>query len=165
MKHGLLLLLIFLAVASLSACIPAQLLEKPLMATLQAIPTQTAYPTQTAFPTYTPAPTKVVIVTPTNSKQDSSCKPITGLDYDNNSKIMIKLQSYVSDLPNVRSVSFVIPEKVYPNTDSQLYYVNYISESSGNLYSMRFLVYVNELGWKKGTFSIDGQCWIDYPHN
>ena len=130
------------------------------------VPSQTPYPTQTIFLTYTPHPTIVVtkLVTPTTQYIGSLCKPITNMDYSNNSKVAIKLQSYVSELPGVRSVSYVIPEKLYSNTLSQLYYVTYVDDEDGEVYSKRYIVYMNKFKWKRGTFSIDGQCWIDSPH-
>jgi len=86
------------------------------------------------------------------------------MNYSDNSKVAILLQAYVSQLPDVQSVSFVIPEKLYSNTLSQLYHVTYISRTDGKVYSKRFIVYMKEFGWKNAVFSIDGQCWIDPPH-
>jgi uncharacterized membrane-anchored protein YhcB (DUF1043 family) len=85
------------------------------------------------------------------------------MTYDDSSKIAIKLQNYVSDLQGVETVSYVIPERIYSNTDSRLYYVQYVNSSDHKVYAKRYMVYVSEFGWKKATFSIDDQCWIDYP--
>jgi septal ring factor EnvC (AmiA/AmiB activator) len=85
------------------------------------------------------------------------------MDYSNNSIVAIRLQNFVSTLPGVRSVSYVIPEKLYVNTISQLYYVSYVSSDDGKVYSKRYIVYMKEFGWSPSTFSIDGQCWIDSP--
>jgi septal ring factor EnvC (AmiA/AmiB activator) len=83
------------------------------------------------------------------------------MDYSNNSIVAIRLQNFVSTLPGVRSVSYVIPEKLYVNSISQLYYVSYVSSDDGKVYSKRYMVYMKEFGWSPSTFSIDGQCWID----
>jgi hypothetical protein len=89
--------------------------------------------------------------------------PNLKMTYDDSSKIAIKLQNYVSDLPGVDTVSYVIPERIYSNTDSRLYYVQYVNSSDHKVYAKRYMVYVSEFGWKKATFSIDDQCWLDYP--
>jgi hypothetical protein len=86
------------------------------------------------------------------------------MDYSDNSKIALRLQSFVSGLSFVKSVSYVIPERLYSNTLSQLYHVTYVDKSDGQVYSKRYIVYVTEFGWKQGVFSIDEQCWIDPPH-
>jgi hypothetical protein len=131
-------------------------------------PTQTAYPTYTAFPTYTPVPTRVItkifVWTPTVSASDSSCQPITQMHYTDRSKMLVDLQAYVANLNGVKSVSYVIPEKLYSNSNSELFHVTYISSEDDKVYSKRYIVYTEEFDWKKGVFSIDGQCWIDPPH-
>lgn len=76
---------------------------------------------------------------------------------------MIQLQAYVSTLPSVRSVSYVIPERLYSNTKSQLFHVTYVADNDGKVYSKRYIVYLAKFGWKNAVFSIDGQCWIDPP--
>lgn len=78
------------------------------------------------------------------------------------SKVIIQLQAYVSKMPDVESVSYAIPERLYTNTDSEIIFIRYTS-NDGNVYSMRYIVYVNEFGWTPSIFSIDGQCWIDPP--
>lgn len=85
------------------------------------------------------------------------------MDYSDNNKVMILLQAYVSALPDVKSVSLVIPEKLYNNSTSQLFHVTYVSSADGKVYSKRYIVYMQEFGWKNAVFSIDGQCWIDPP--
>jgi len=69
----------------------------------------------------------------------------------------------VSQLPDVKSVSYTIPEPLYGNTLSELFFVQYTS-TDGKDYAKRYIVYVKEFGWLNGTFSIDGQCWVDPPH-
>jgi hypothetical protein len=156
----------------LVACAPSQQVIKAVIAQTQAVwtkvSTQTAFPTQTVYPTQTPEPTiivtQVVVWTPTPRDISSSCKPINNMDYSDNSKIMIELQAYVLTLPNVKSVSYVIPEKLYVNTNSELFFVTYVSSDDGKLYSRRYIVYLREFGWNNAVFSIDGQCWIDPPY-
>jgi hypothetical protein len=132
------------------------------------IPTQTANPTYTFYPSSTPQPptyvTRVVVQTPTNQRSSDDCKPITTMDYSDNSKVAILLQAYVAGLPGVKSVSLVIPERLYSNTMSELFHVSYTDASDGKQYSKRYIVYLTEFGWKNAVFSIDGQCWIDPPH-
>jgi hypothetical protein len=164
-------IVLILAVCLLAACAPSQqalqaAIEKT-KAVWTPVPSQTAYSTQTAYPTLTPRPiivvTQVVVWTPTPENQDSRCKPLTDMDYSDNSKAMIHLQAYVSDLPDVKSVSYVIPEKLYSNTKSQLMHVTYVDSNDGKVYSKRYIVYLAEFGLKNAVFSIDGQCWIDPP--
>jgi hypothetical protein len=129
------------------------------------IPSQTPYPTQTPYSTQTPAiVTRVYVATPTVSPNDENCKPITNMHYSDRSKMMIDLQAYVAGLSYVKSVSYVIPEKVYTNSTSELFFVTFVSSNDGQRYSKRYIVYVRELGWQNAVFSIDGQCWIDPPH-
>jgi hypothetical protein len=153
----------------LAACAPSPQAIQAAVAGTQAawtqVPTQTAYATYTAYPTQTKViVTKVFVWTPTAVTDNNNCKPIAGVDYSNNSKIAIQLQAYVAGLPNVKSVSYVIPEKLYSNTLSQLFHVTYVDSTDGKVYSRRYIVYVHEFGWKNGVFSIAGQCWIDPPH-
>ena len=147
-----------------AACVTQQSIQSAIAQTQAA---WTPIPTQTAYPTLTPAPailvTQVVVWTPTPENQDSSCKPIKNMDYSDNNKVMILLQAYVSALPDVKSVSLVIPEKLYNNSTSQLFHVTYVSSEDGKVYSKRYIVYMQEFGWKNAVFSIDGQCWIDPP--
>lgn len=85
------------------------------------------------------------------------------MDYSNNSAVALRLQAYVSTLEDVRSVSYVIPERLYSNTLSQLYHVTYVSEEDGQVYSQRYIVYVDEFSYEPGTFDLSNQCWIDAP--
>jgi hypothetical protein len=129
------------------------------------ISTQTPNSTQTPYPTQTESiVTQVFVWTPTVDPTNNSCIPITLIDYSDRSKILINLQSYVSMLPGVKSVSYVIPEKIYNNSISELFFVSYVASGDGKLYSKRYIVYLHEFGWKNAVFSIDGQCWIDPPH-
>jgi hypothetical protein len=125
----------------------------------------TPIPTWTPDPTYTPKPavTRLVVQTPTPLHIDSSCKPMTDMAYTDNSLVTLKLMNYVSGLPNVKTVSYVLPEKLYSNSLSQLYHVTYVSSSDGKVYSKRYIVFMKEFSWRNGVFSIDGQCWIDPP--
>jgi hypothetical protein len=165
------LLALILSICLIVACAPSAQAVKTAIAQTQAawtrVPSQTPYPTQTAYPTPTPRPpilvTQIVVWTPMPNNQDSSCKQIINMNYSDNSKAMILLQAYVSTLPDVKSVSYVIPERLYSNTISQLVHVTYISSSDGKVYSKRYIVYLAEFGWKNAVFSIDGQCWIDPP--
>lgn len=84
------------------------------------------------------------------------------MDYSNNSVIAVKLQAYVSTLDDVQTVSYVLPERLYSNSLSQLYHVTYTNDG-GERYSKRYIVYVTEFGWKKATFDLDNQCWLDAP--
>jgi hypothetical protein len=161
-------LAIVIAFCLLVSCAPSEQAIQIVVAKTQAawtpIPSQTSYPTHTAYPTQTKAiVTKVLIWTPTNVGSNDKCKPISTMDYSDNSKIAILLQAYVGGLPNVKSVSYVIPEKLYSNSLSQLYHVTYVTKNDGKTYSKRYIVYRTEFGWKNAVFSIDGQCWIDAP--
>ena len=168
MKH---FLLIITTAFFLVACAPSPQAMRTAFAQTQEVwtkvPTQTKYPTQTRYPTQTTMPpvveTKIFVWTHVPQNLNGSCKPITNMDYEDNSKIMVDLQAYVGSLPDVKSVSYVIPEKLYINTISSLYHVQYISNSDGKVYAKRYIVYVTEFGWKDSVFSIDGQCWIDPP--
>jgi hypothetical protein len=159
-------LFLLLSLVFLASCTPSQ--QAILTALAETKEAWTPIPTQTAYPTLTPRPTiaitKVVVWTPTPNNLSSDCKPITNMNYSDNSKVAILLQAYVSTLPNVKSVSYIIPERLYINTLSQLFHVNYVDSTDGKVYSKRYIVYLTEFGWKNAVFSIDGQCWIDQPH-
>lgn len=172
MRRGLIAAIIVILILLATGCGPTQGdFQKAVFATLTAYPTVTPYPSLTPFPTYTPYATatqqpalmvtRVVIQTPTPKYTDSQCKPMDKMDYSNNSKAALMLQSYVASLPGVRQVSYVIPEKLYSNTLSQLYHVTYVDDNDGKVYSKRYIVYMSELGWTPKVFSIDGQCWIN----
>jgi hypothetical protein len=147
----------------LSGCAP---LEASVQATWTPIPTYTPQSTYTFQPTFTSRPvvvvTSVVIQTP-RPPNTNDCIPLTNMNYSDNSKVAVLLQAYVSQLPDVKSVSYTIPEKLYSNTLSEIFFVQYMA-TDGKNYAKRYLVYMNEFGWKTGTFSISGQCWIDPPH-
>ncbi|MGA2490077.1 MAG: hypothetical protein ABSF99_07800 [Anaerolineales bacterium] len=122
--------------------------------------------TYTPQPTFTPQSTLVInraLILPPTPRNPGACKPLTTLDYSDISKIAVQLQTYVSQLPDVKSVSSAIPEKLYSNTRSELFFVEYTS-TDGQNYAKRYIVYMKEFGWQNATFSIDGQCWIDSPH-
>lgn len=168
------IVLIILVALMLSACSPTpEQLAGPVQSTLAAMSTATPYPTytpnatNTPYPTATPQPTvvitKVVVQTPTPDTSNDDCIPMTKMDYTDNSRVAIMLQAYVAMLPGVRQVSLTIPERLYKNTLSQLYYVNYIDDKDGKIYSKRYIAYIREFGWSNGVFSIDGQCWVDGP--
>jgi hypothetical protein len=171
MKQIVLIILVSLMISSCSPT-PEQL-AGPVQSTLAAMSTATPYPTYTPGATYTPYPTatpqptvvvtQIVVQTPTPDISSSKCKPMTKMDYTDNSRVAIMLQAYVALLPGVRQVSYVIPEKLYNNTLSQIYYVSYIDDADGKVYSKRYIAYIREFGWSNGVFSIDGQCWVDGP--
>jgi hypothetical protein len=107
--------------------------------------------------------TMVVVQTPTPENQ-SACIPLENMDYSDVSTMVAALEAYVSRFPDVESVKDTFTQNLYLNTTSQSIGIQYISRQSGNIYIKKFLVYTDEFGWKEGTFSIDGQCWIDPPH-
>jgi len=137
-------------------------------------PTFTPYPTLTSYSTYTPYPTptsqptiavtRIVIQTPAPDLSDSDCTPMKLMDYSNNTNAFAMLQAYVASLPDVHTVSYTINERLYSNTLSHIVFVRYVAEEDGEVYSKRYIVYLDEFGWSEGVFSIDGQCWIDGPH-
>lgn len=156
------LLRLLIIMILLTGCSPLQQVINTAMAQTQAawtpVPTQTAWiQTQVVTKIYT----RVIVETPTPF--GSACEPITNVDYSDNSKVITQLQAYVGRQPDVKSVSYAVPERLYINTNSELVHINY-TDTKGNLYSMRFIIYLNEFGWKTGIFSIAGQCWIDPPH-
>ena len=157
-------IIICLAIILLAACSPSPQAFETAIAETQSVWTQ--IPSSTPQPTYTIQPTivvtRVVVQTPIPLNK-GSCKPLINMDYSDNTKVAVLLQAYVSQLPDVKSVSYTIPEKLYSNTLSELFFVQYTS-TDGTTYSKRYIVYMNEFGWKNATFSIDGQCWIDAPH-
>jgi hypothetical protein len=157
------LFIAFIAIL-LAGCAPMTIPIQTAVAGTQAV--WTSIPTYTPQPTYTPPPpivvTRVVIQTPA-PKSTNDCKPLTNMNYSDNTKVAILLQAYVSQLPDVKSVSYTIPEKLYSNTLSEIFFVQYTS-TDGKNYAKRYIVYMNEFGWQTSTFSIDGQCWIDPPH-
>lgn len=157
------ILTLSLAICLLAACSPSQqTIQTAVAQTLTAIPTLTPVPTYTFRPTI--VVTRIVIRTPEPTRLiDERCTPLANMDYSDNSKVMIQLQGYVSKLPGVKSVSYVIPEKVYSNSISQLLYITYVASDDGKVYSKRYIVFLEEFGWKNAVFSIDGQCWIDPP--
>ena len=132
------------------------------------IPTSTSFPTYTPYPTATAVPTiaitRVVVQTPTPHYSDDYCKPMTQMDYTDNPSAILMLQAYVSTLPGIQTVSYTINEKLYSNSLSQLVHVTYVAEEDGQVYSKRYIVFLNEFSWFEGVFSIDGQCWVDGPH-
>jgi hypothetical protein len=167
------LLILFAMSFMLSGCASSDAAIQNAIAATQLkwtpIPSQTPYATYTPIPTNTPNPTSTPLVvtlhdiwTPTPDLSDSSCTPITNMDYSNNSKVGVLLQAYVSSLPDVKSVSYTIPERLYSNTLSQIIFVQYVN-TDGKIFAKRYIVYMKEFGWFNGVFSIDGQCWIDPP--
>jgi hypothetical protein len=174
MKHStILVILVLMGMVIISACGNIPTVQPTLIPTATAYPTYTPLPTYTLFPTYTntPSPTSTSLINyrtptpqPNSNSTDSGCIPITDMDYSNNSKVAIQLQAYVNKLPGVRAVSFTIPERLYSNTISVIIFVSFINDEDGKVYSHRYIVYMKELGWQNGVFSIDGQCWIDPPH-
>jgi hypothetical protein len=170
MKKLIPLLILFIILTA--ACSPSSsVLQTAVAGTVEAFtphPTYTPFPTHTPYPTATQQPTiavtRVVVQTPTPNTSKIACKPITNMDYSDNSKANIMLRAYVALLPDVREVSYAIPERLYSNTLSQLVYISYVADKDGKLYSKRYIIYRQEFGWLNGVFSIDGQCWIDAPH-
>lgn len=163
--------LYFVAMAwFLSSCGPSIIVVQTSIAQTQTawtpIVTQTAYPTFTPNPTYTPMPTivKIVVQTPRPQYADTLCKPIHDVNYSTIWKSITSLQSYMGQFSDVRSTSYAIPERLYSNAESYIVHITYISDTDGAVYSRRYIIYVTEFSWKKGVFSIDGQCWIDPPH-
>ena len=166
----------------LASCAPSEeALQSHLADTVEAftpVPTQTAYPTQTAMATYTPYPTATmaptvaiteiveveVAVTPTPDLLNIDCWPIEDMDYTNNTVAFKKLQEHVGSLPGVRQYSYTVNEKLYSNSLSHIVHVLFVADDDGQVYSKRYIVYLDELGWSEGVFSIDGQCWVDGPH-
>lgn len=161
------ILIVFMVIfmLSLAACAPSQdILDEAVSGTLQAytpIPTYTPYPTPTDRPpVYV---TKIVVQTPTPNYFSGSCRPMSSMDYSSANNGYVQLQAYVSSLPDVRQVSYTIPENLYGNAKSHIVHVTYVAEENGQTYSKRYIVYMSEFGWKRGVFSIDGQCWVDGP--
>jgi hypothetical protein len=154
----------------MSACSISDAVFETAIAKTQAewtpIYTQTSYPTSTPMPTYTPVPTivKIVVQTPRPRNPETLCKPIKNVNYSTIWKSISSLQAYLGQFDDVRSTSNALPEKLYSNSESYIVHMRYISDSDGEVYSRRFMIYVTEFSWKSGIFSIDGQCWIDPPH-
>lgn len=166
MKQIIIVVMLFF----LSSCTISDAIVQTAIAETQAIwtpiSTQTSYPTSTPMPTYTPIPTivKIVLQTPIPRYPDTLCKPIKDVNYSTIWKSISSLQAYLGQFDDVRSTSNALPEKMYSNSDSYIVHMRYVSDSDGEVYSRRFMIYVTEFSWQKGVFSIDGQCWIDPPH-
>lgn len=119
-KYFLLITIVLL----LAACAPSVTTIQTAISETQAV--WTPIPTYTPQPTYTPKPTivitQVVVQTP-RPRNQTECRPLTNMDYSDNSKVAILLQAYVSQLPGVKSVSYTIPERLFGHTLSQIYFV------------------------------------------
>jgi hypothetical protein len=174
------LLIILIALLFLSACVPSnQVIQTAIARTqeaavspspspqnyetmlAQALPTLEHTLTPFPSPTVLPPTNTEIAQTPTPLKYDP-CRPLVGMNYSEDTKIFVQLQAYVSQLPDVKQISYAIPERLYDNTLSRIIFISYVAED-GKTYAKRFIVYVDEFGWKPSTFSIDGQCWIDPP--
>ncbi|MDW7755473.1 MAG: hypothetical protein SCH68_09935 [Brevefilum sp.] len=131
--------------------------------------TLTPYSTYTPYPTSTPEPTiavtRVVVQSPTPNFSGDDCKPMAIMSYDNNTNAFAMLQAHVATLPDVRTVSYTINERLFSNSLSHIVFVRYVADQDGEVYSKRYIVYLDEFGWSEGVFSVDGQCWIDGPHD
>lgn len=135
-------------------------------------PTSTPYPTLTPNPTYTPYPTytaqptvtQEAVQTATPDLSNVNCTPLTKMDYTSSAEAMIDLQAYVSALPDVRQLSYAKPEKINNDALSSIVEVRYIARSNAQFFSKWYIVYMDELAFSSGVFSIDGQCWVDGPH-
>ena len=153
---------LILTLCLLASCTPSPQVIQTAIAQTQAAwtpaPTQTP---QVVTMVVTQIATRVVVQTPTPAI--SICVPINDVSYSDNNTVIIQLQAYMSRLPDVKSVSEGIPERLFNNTSSELVHIIYTS-TDGNQYAMRFIIYNDEFGWKPGIFFIDGQCWIDAPH-
>jgi PBP1b-binding outer membrane lipoprotein LpoB len=164
-KKGITIVLC-LATIFLAGCSPFNSLVQSAISETQAVwtivPTQIPkIETRVETQVVTQIATRVVIQTPVPS--GPNCGPITGVTYSDISKVIIQLQAYVSKMPDVKSISYAIPERLYSNTSSELVHITYVS-TDGKVYSRRYIIYIEEFSWKEGIYSIDGQCWIDPPH-
>jgi septal ring factor EnvC (AmiA/AmiB activator) len=90
------------------------------------------------------------------------CEDSLDMDYSSVLAASSRLTAYVDGLSFVDHASTSYRDTVWNNTDTKIYGIRYVHEDK-ETYSMLFLVYCNELGWKKGVFYIDGQCWLDVP--
>jgi hypothetical protein len=153
---------IIICLTLLAACAPSQQAIQTAIAQMQSL--------WTPVPTHTPIvvtrvvtqlATRVVVQTPTPS--NSICVPIEDISYSDNNTVIVQLQAYVSRMSGVKSVSYAIPERLFSNTSSELVHITY-TNTEGKQFSMRFIIYNDEFGWKPAIFFIDGQCWIDPPH-
>lgn len=88
---------------------------------------------------------------------------LTNMNYHDILTSSDRLAAFMSGLPSVDRTSYTFRNTVWNNAMSKIHGVVFYSKTDGNTYSMQFLVYYDELGWKKGTFWIDEQCWIDSP--
>lgn len=84
------------------------------------------------------------------------------MDYSSIQSSSSRLQGFVANLPGTDHISYAIRNTLWNNADSKIHGIRYVSDD-GNTYSTQFLVYVNELAMKQGTFYIDDQCWLDPP--
>jgi hypothetical protein len=85
------------------------------------------------------------------------------MDYSSIINASERLQYYVSTLPDVVQVSSTMRNTLWNNADSKVHVITY-KFTDGQFYSMQFLVYMDEFDWARGTFYVDGQCWIDPPY-
>lgn len=89
---------------------------------------------------------------------------IASMNYSGILEATSRLEAYTNSLSYVAYVNGSYRDSLWNNTDTKVHAIRY-THSDGNPYSVQYLVYFDEFGWKPSTFFIDEQCWIDPPVN
>lgn len=90
------------------------------------------------------------------------CEDSINMDYSGVMPASSRLMAYVDGLPKVAHTSTSYRNTIWNNTDTKIYGIRYVTEDRETFVKL-FLVYYSELGWKRGVFYIDEQCWLDSP--
>lgn len=86
---------------------------------------------------------------------------VSSMSYSNILDSSSKLQAWVTNQPWASRSTSTIRDSIWNNTDTKLHGIYYVASKDNERYLTWFLVYYDEFGWDKGTFWLDGQCWLE----
>jgi len=109
---------------------------------------------------YSEARSKVTSLTSEVQKYVCDDK-IDDMNYENILDASSIIGAWWAKQSDVERVQSTYRDSFWPNADTKIHAITYVSVEDNQQYVEYFLIYFREVGMNPGIFWVNGQCWLD----
>ncbi len=86
---------------------------------------------------------------------------IDDMNYENILDASTIMAAWWAKQSDVERVQGTYRDSFWPNADTKIHAITYVSAEDNQQYVEHFLIYFREFGMNPGVFWVKGQCWLD----
>jgi len=86
---------------------------------------------------------------------------IDDMNYENILDASTIMAAWWANQSDVERVQVTYRNSFWPNADTKIHTVEYVSAEDNQQYVEHFLIYFREFGMNPGVYWVKGQCWLD----